>query len=139
LRNRGRIRTGNLRRHVVSQAFVAQNGRLTTRGVRTRPVSLRSAERAGVEPARLAALSLYSHRHSPAKVWTHPFRRWGETLSSPLCRQSRRERGEHLGVERQDAHSVRLAPLGSGLDGVSPHPKAGCVQTCFKDQVGTDK
>ena len=30
LRSHGQIRTGNLRRHVVSQAFVAQNGRLTT-------------------------------------------------------------------------------------------------------------
>ena len=50
LRNRGRIRTGNLRRHVVSQAFVAQNGRLTTRGVRTPAVLLAEHDRPGVEP-----------------------------------------------------------------------------------------
>lgn len=86
LRGHGRTRTGNLRRHVVSQAFVAQNGRLTTRGVRTRPVSLRSAGRAGVEPARLAALSMYSHRHSPAKVFGKRRDELGKTDLSELPR-----------------------------------------------------
>ena len=86
LRNRGRIRTGNLRRHVVSQAFVAQKWRLTTREARTRPDSLQSAGRAGVEPARLAALSMYSHRHSPAKVFGKRRDERGKTDLSELPR-----------------------------------------------------
>jgi hypothetical protein len=57
-----------------------------------------------------------------------PLAWWGETLSSPVCRPRRREQSEHLGVAIEDAHSVRLAPLDSGLDRVSPHPvTTGCM------------
>ncbi len=55
-----------------------------------------------------------------------PLAWWGETLSSPVCRPRRREHSEHLRVEVGDAHSVRLAPLESGLDGVEPHRVTTC-------------
>jgi hypothetical protein len=48
--------------------------------------------------------------------------RWGKTPSSPFYRHWRCERSEHLpALTGEEAHSVRPAPLESGLDGVSSH------------------
>jgi hypothetical protein len=62
-----------------------------------------------------------SRRSAASPLGKAPPSRWGETPSSPVCRRSRREHREHLGLGGKDAHFVRLAGFGIRRDRVSPH------------------
>ncbi len=124
LRDRGRIRTGNRRLHVVPQAFVAQSDWLTTRVVRTLPVLLSECDQPGLEPEPFGLPCIPTG------------------IRQPKCLRSSATIGAgRIFLSYRTCARPGIEPGPPGDTGRSTCSPAGirAAQNCFKDQIGADE